>query len=378
MLIVPNKASLATLPKLPGVFALSKMEIKKDLREMMREVAFEEDTDGSVKSDDILSSTYPVKPRRAPRRDRSYPSDHLMPHDSVDYSSSSVQIDIEEKLRFINMVESSKPEFVAADALKEERDVLLKALSEATGHERTTFGLDKKLQENYFHLMQAMHIRMLQLRSAYLLRNMVLLDVHDVIAQRNAAVASIRASTPRGESNVLRVSLEPSGRRMLFYRGQRLETPYGRAEVVRILPTVKKLEVQLPFGTLHTTVAAAIGWSINLPASADALTDDFLLHSWAAMEGTYNAPPSYENRLRQLLAEMDGEDGETDGDEEEPEAEAAIKDPDSPAVEEAELSTAHKRHLIGRPIRDVPDAIFPYVFVPPGQNIAVLPFLPSI
>ena len=366
MLVVPTKASLATLPKLPGVFPLSKLEIKKDLREMMREVAFEEDTDGSVKSDDILSSTYPVKPRRAPRRDRSFPADHLMPHDPIDYNSSVVQIDIEEKLRFINMIESSKPEMVAADALKEERDVHLKALSEAMARGRLTFSLEKKMQENYFHLMQAMHIRALQLRSAYVLRNVVLLDIHDVLAQRNAAVTNIKTPTMRGETNVLRVSLNPSGRRMLFYIGQQLETPFGRAEVIRLLPSDRKLEARLPYGTLYTTVAAAIGWSINLPASADALTDDFLLNSWTTMEGAYNPPPQYDSRLRQLFAAIDGEDGETDGDDDEPETEAALKDPDSPALDEAELSNAHKRHIISRPIRDVPESVMPYLFAPPG------------
>jgi len=43
---------------------LSKTEIKKDVREMERSMHDDTDSDGSVMSDDVLPSTYPVKPRK--------------------------------------------------------------------------------------------------------------------------------------------------------------------------------------------------------------------------------------------------------------------------------------------------------------------------
>ena len=47
-----------------GIFPLSKTEIKKDVREMERSMHDDTDSDGSVMSDDVLPSTYPVKPRK--------------------------------------------------------------------------------------------------------------------------------------------------------------------------------------------------------------------------------------------------------------------------------------------------------------------------
>ena len=49
---------------LKGIFPLSKTEIKKDVREMERSMHDDTDSDGSVMSDDVLPSTYPVKPRK--------------------------------------------------------------------------------------------------------------------------------------------------------------------------------------------------------------------------------------------------------------------------------------------------------------------------
>lgn len=50
-----------------GVFALSKTEVKKDVREMERNVNEDTDSDSSILSEDVLVSSYPVKPRKAPK-----------------------------------------------------------------------------------------------------------------------------------------------------------------------------------------------------------------------------------------------------------------------------------------------------------------------
>lgn len=50
-----------------GIFALSKAEIKKDVREMERSMHSDTDSDSSVLSEDVLPSTYPVKPRKTPK-----------------------------------------------------------------------------------------------------------------------------------------------------------------------------------------------------------------------------------------------------------------------------------------------------------------------
>jgi hypothetical protein len=50
-----------------GIFPLSKTEIKTDVREMERSMHDDTDSDGSVLSEDVLMSIYPVKPRKVPK-----------------------------------------------------------------------------------------------------------------------------------------------------------------------------------------------------------------------------------------------------------------------------------------------------------------------
>lgn len=50
-----------------GVCALSKLEVKKDIREMGQTASSDTDSDSSVHSEDVLVSSYPVKPRKTPK-----------------------------------------------------------------------------------------------------------------------------------------------------------------------------------------------------------------------------------------------------------------------------------------------------------------------
>ena len=61
-----NTAFIITTP--PGISTLSTSEVKNDLRDLQRSSVVvnpeESDDDCSVKSGDIISSTYPVQPRK--------------------------------------------------------------------------------------------------------------------------------------------------------------------------------------------------------------------------------------------------------------------------------------------------------------------------
>ena len=46
---------------------LSGTEVRKDLRDIQRTAVYDSDSDCSVKSEDVLHSAYPVKPRRTPK-----------------------------------------------------------------------------------------------------------------------------------------------------------------------------------------------------------------------------------------------------------------------------------------------------------------------
>ena len=45
---------------------LTKPEIRKDMREIQRSLQADSDSECSVKSEDVLNSEYPVKPRKTP------------------------------------------------------------------------------------------------------------------------------------------------------------------------------------------------------------------------------------------------------------------------------------------------------------------------
>jgi hypothetical protein len=267
------------------------------------------------------------------------------------------------------MMEATKPELFAAELSREEKDILYQSLHDSLTRGRKSFASDKKMQENYFRVLQAMHTRALQLRTGYVLRNEVLLDSYTVLQQREDATDAIRSNAPAGQTNVLRVTLAPSQRKMVLYKGQILLTPYGKGKVLRIFTTTTKLDIQLAYGVMCATVATAISWSISQPGGADTLTDEYLLHHWTAFEGKYNAPVDYNARLRQMLSRLDGEDGDTDG------ADSLDADGEEPAGEvdqqgdEAETSAAQQKFLISRPIGSVSSKALTYVFATPGEDM---------
>jgi len=49
------------------VSTLTGTEVRKDIRDIQRTAVYDSDSDCSVKSEDVLHSAYPVKPRRTPK-----------------------------------------------------------------------------------------------------------------------------------------------------------------------------------------------------------------------------------------------------------------------------------------------------------------------
>jgi hypothetical protein len=107
-----------------GVFGLSKTEVKKDVREMERSMPDDTDSDSSVRSEDVLPSSYPVKPRKTPKvlaRDKSpsrnYHHDEAGEHE-YDYRT------IEETLCFIDAIKKSKKDLFNAECERERLESL--------------------------------------------------------------------------------------------------------------------------------------------------------------------------------------------------------------------------------------------------------------
>lgn len=98
-----------------GVRALSRHEVKKDLYEIEYFDKSDSDSSSSVLSEDIIASSYPVKPRRHPKaRVELKPS-------GVVKDIESDQINMEETIEFLRLVETVKPEIYEAE---KEREIL--------------------------------------------------------------------------------------------------------------------------------------------------------------------------------------------------------------------------------------------------------------
>lgn len=97
---------------------LSKSEIKKDIKEIERSFLPEDtDSDSSVNSDDILPSTYPVKPRRTPRvtARNNYKEQQL-----IDVSRDRTTLTAaDEALTYIRAIKASKKELHQAELERE-------------------------------------------------------------------------------------------------------------------------------------------------------------------------------------------------------------------------------------------------------------------
>ena len=357
---------------------------------MMREINVnDDDTDSSIKSDDILPSSYPVKPRKNPRRDRTLASQSYASTESYDVhaggSASSVDADIDEKLRYINSIETGKPEIAQMESIREENEIEYKSLMDAIAKISREVSSDKKLQENHFKVMQSLHIRVLQLRSMYLQRNEVLIDAHAALTRRREAVENIRAQSSLPYSpdtvSVMRVNLSPSGRILAFYKGQYIQTPMGEGKVLALQPAAQKIEIQLNFGVLYASVATVVGWSSTASAGGlDTLSDEYLVHKWSARQGAYNAPLDYHHRLRTLLLLLEGDDdGGTDNDDigddptEDPAGDAPLPGVEVAAgSDEIESSSSSsgalgtRDYVLNQPLHAVGDDALQYVFGPPG------------
>ena len=97
---------MAAMPTFPGIFPLSKAEIRKDVREVE---LMNDDTDsdsGSVMSEDVLPSTYPVKPRKVPKIMHRPPHMSYTNADADEYEYNNKMV--EQTLTFLDSIKRNK------------------------------------------------------------------------------------------------------------------------------------------------------------------------------------------------------------------------------------------------------------------------------
>lgn len=92
------------------------MEIKKDVREMERNINDDTDSDSSILSDEVLVSSYPVKPRKAPKI--------MVPVKPVNSGSTDIEREydgkaVDQTLTFLDAIMQSKKDMYNAECERE-------------------------------------------------------------------------------------------------------------------------------------------------------------------------------------------------------------------------------------------------------------------
>ena len=97
---------------------MTKTEIKKDVREMERSID-DTDSDGSVMSEDVLPSMYPVKPRRTPKvMNMPRPAVAAADGEMGEYDSKTV----EQALTFLDSVKRNKKDLYNGECERERHE----------------------------------------------------------------------------------------------------------------------------------------------------------------------------------------------------------------------------------------------------------------
>lgn len=92
------------------------MEIKKDVREMERNINDDTDSDSSILSDEVLVSSYPVKPRKAPKIMIPVKVANSGSMDTEQYDGKAV----EQTLAFLDAIMQSKKDMYTAECEREQ------------------------------------------------------------------------------------------------------------------------------------------------------------------------------------------------------------------------------------------------------------------
>ena len=107
------------------MLALTKNEIKRDIREIERYLDDDQESDSSVRSSEILNSTYPVKPRKTlkvPIRLEKYNED-LATGENDEDSNELDDLSAEDILEFMKVIEESRRHVFEAEREKEKLEI---------------------------------------------------------------------------------------------------------------------------------------------------------------------------------------------------------------------------------------------------------------
>lgn len=104
---------------------MSRIEIKKDISDIDCYGLSDAESTVSVLSDDVLNSSYPVKPRRYPKT-KQLPE--LQRTKTIQKEPDVDQSGIEETIEFLRVIETAKPEIYEAEREREDLEIKYQVL----------------------------------------------------------------------------------------------------------------------------------------------------------------------------------------------------------------------------------------------------------
>lgn len=104
------------------MYALSRFEVSKDVQEMEQTNNSDTDTDSSIISDEVLVSTYPVKPRKTPKGPVVSSKQAISrPSDAENMAADYDGVSAEQTLSFFDFISRSNKNLHVAEC---EREIL--------------------------------------------------------------------------------------------------------------------------------------------------------------------------------------------------------------------------------------------------------------
>jgi hypothetical protein len=193
---------------------------------------------------------------------------------------------------------------------------------------------EQEENQNYFRLMQGVHLRELRLLSMQSAHNALLLDILLGLRRRREAAATIAAETARlkagvaaatastsrsrqsaaqkaaqaaaltvfdGSTAVLRVNLNLSGQQVVLYKGQWIHTPMGDGQITGIFPAQHRVVVKLSFGVMYCNLRRLVTWGPAKGEGLDLTSEASLPRYCKQALATLSVPPAAERMIRQLV-----------------------------------------------------------------------------
>ena len=357
------------------------MEIRKDFREVEKSTVLDddEDSDGSVRSRDIPMSNYPVRPRRTPKSTARplemargpYVNSHqyvmqqqqqqqqqhqqhqhqqmiMQHHHMNDYGEDEdVDQDISDTLEFIKNCDKVHPDIFKSEQQRELLEVRYMALRDEYSNNMGRIATNRSGEDNYLRVLQGLYCRSLRVHRLLNRKISVVGDILVALERRREmgellelGLKAVKTATAakKGSKNsskeakgaealarpmMLRVTVPGRDGDVVFHKGQWICTPNGEGRVIEIRAAERKLTVDLGYGTMHATVAAAVGWmecayeaaTVTSPdaqihgitSMVDYMSDESMIASWQRNEMNFSVSQASQAKLAAVLKAKGGD-----------------------------------------------------------------------